>query len=115
MGGRVRPELFEHIVHKNIFYALYDSVKRGIQPTHAELLSELEDEEARSEAARLAQMPIVADDPLLFMQDCLTSMRLSQLERRRNALKKELRTAQGDRKRQLLAEIGELNKELKQQ
>ena len=115
LGSRVNAELFENIVHKNIFYALYDSVKRGIQPTHAELLSELEDEQARSEAARLAQMPIVADDPLLFMQDCLTSMRVGQLERRREALKEELRTAQGDRKRHLLAEIGELNKELKQQ
>jgi DNA primase len=114
LGNRVSPELFEHIVHKNIFYALYDSVKRGIQPTYAELLSELEDEEARSEAARLAQILTVADDPLVFMQDCLTGMRLGALEKRREDLKEELRQAQGDRKRQLLAEIGELNKELKQ-
>jgi DNA primase len=114
LGSSLNPELFEHMTHKIIFSALYDNAKRGIQPTYAELLSELEGEDVRSEAARLAGLMTVAEDPLAFMKDCLANMRAAGLEKRRTALKDELRQAQGEQKRQLLAEIGELNKELKQ-
>jgi len=114
LGDNLVPELFEHISHKIIFSALYDSAKRGIQPTYAELLSELEGEEARNEAARLAGLITAAEDPLTFMRDCLTSIRLGWLEKRREALKEELRHAQGEQKRKLLAEISGLDKELKQ-
>lgn len=114
MSGEMGPELFEHGPYKIIFSALYDSAKKGIQPTYAELLSELEEEQARNEAARLAGLQTVAEDPLAYMQDCLNGIRLGQLEKRRQALKDELRGAQGEHKRKLLAEISGLDKELKQ-
>ncbi len=114
LGGRLSPEYFEQKTHKNIFSALYNNAKKGIQPTYAELLSELEEEETRSEAARLAGMQTVAEDPLAYMQDCLNGIRVRQLEKRRQQLRDELRAAEGDKKRTLLAEIGKLDKELKQ-
>lgn len=114
LDGKVSPELFERNPHKIIFSALYDSAKKGIQPTYAELLSELEEEEAISEAARLAGLQTVAGDPLAYMRDCLTGIKQRRIEKRREALRNELREAQGEQKRKLLAEIGELDKELKQ-
>ncbi len=114
MDGKVSPELFERNPHKIIFSALYDSAKKGIQPTYAELLSELEEDEAISEAARLAGLQTVAGDPLAYMRDCLTGIKQRRIEKRREALRNELREAQGEQKRKLLAEIGELDKELKQ-
>ena len=114
LNGELSPELFEHGPHKIIFSALYDSAKKGIQPTYAELLSELVDEQIRSEAARLAGLQTVADDPKAFMQDCLSGIRVRRLEKRRQALMEELRVAQGEHKRKLLAEISGLDKELKQ-
>ena len=114
LNGELSPELFEHEPHKIIFSALYDSAKKGIQPTYAELLSELEDEQIRSEAVRLAGLQTVADDPKAFMQDCLSGIRVRRLEKRRQALMEELRVAQGEHKRKLLAEISGLDKELKQ-
>ncbi len=114
LSGELSAELFEHAPHKIIFSALYDSAKKGIQPTYAELLSELEDEQIRSEAARLSGLQTVAEDPRVFMQDCLNGIRLRRLEKRRQALIEELRSAQGEHKRKLLAEISGLDKELKQ-
>ena len=114
LDGKLSPEYFAQKSHKNIFSALYDSAKKGIQPTYAELLSELEEEETRSEAARLAVMQTVAEDPLAYMRDCLNGIRVRRLAKRRQLLKDELREAEGDKKRMLLAEIGELDKELKQ-
>ncbi len=115
LKGELNSELFELDPHKIIFSALYDSAKKGIQPTYAELLSELEEERTRSEAARLAGVQTVADDPQVCMQDCLNGIRVRRLEKRRQALKEELRSARGDRMRELLAQISELDKELKQQ
>jgi replicative DNA helicase len=114
LGDKLSPEYFAQKTHKNIISALYDSAKKGIQPTYAELLSELEDEETRSEAARLAGMQTIAQDPLVYMRDCLNGIRVRRLVKRRQLLKDELREAEGDKKRTLLTEIGELDKELKQ-
>ncbi len=98
--------------HKNIFSALYDSVKRGIQPTYAEVLSQLDDEEDRSEAARLMGVMTAADDPLVFLKDCVLRIRIHKLESKRDALMEALRSASAEERRKLLAEIGEIDKEL---
>ncbi len=100
--------------HKTIFSALIDSIKRGVRPTYAELLSELEYEEDRNEAARLSNMNVVADDPKGYLKDCIKKMRKNMLENKRHELLNELRNAKGEQKRKLLTEIGELDKELNQ-
>ncbi len=110
----ISAEEFVLKTHKNIFSALYDSVKRGIQPTNAELLSQLEDEEDRNEAARLTGIKTAAEDPPVFLKDCVTRMRIERREREREALKESLRGASIDEQRKLLAEIGEIDKELNQ-
>jgi DNA primase (bacterial type) len=98
--------------HKNIFSALYDCAKRGIQPAYAELLSELESEEDASEAARLAGTNAVAQDPLGFLRDCAGHMRQHRIERQRGALRDALKSATAEERRGLLAEISRLDKEL---
>lgn len=100
--------------HKNIFSALCDSIKRGIQPTYAELLSELELEEDRNEAAKLSNMHVVAEDPRAFLKDCIAGIKAQRLLRQRQQLLGRLRDASDDERRKLLAGIGELDKELKQ-
>lgn len=108
----IREDDFTKNEHKNIFSALYDCVKRGIQPAYAELLSELEREEDASEAARLAGLDAVAQNPAGFLKDCAVQMRQRGLERQRSALRDALKEATGEEKRRLLAEIGRLDKEL---
>lgn len=98
--------------HKNIFSAIYDSVKRGIQPTYAELISELEQETDRNEAARLANMQVLADEPAEYLNDCIENIKIRKLTRLRTELLNSLRNAEGEERRSLLAEIGELDKEL---
>ncbi|MDD5016468.1 MAG: DNA primase [Eubacteriales bacterium] len=98
--------------HGNIFSVLYDGIKRGIQPTYAELLSELEYEEDRNEAARLSDMQVIADDPEAYLKDCISNMRKRKLEKKRQSLMEGLRDASSENKRKLLAEIGEIDKEL---
>ena len=103
---------FSLISHKNIFSALYDSVKRGIQPTYAELLSELEGEEDRNEAVRLSQFGFVAEDSAAYLKDCIRRIRIRKKEEKRQSLIKELHGATGEQMRKLLADIGEIDKEL---
>lgn len=103
---------FSLIPHKNIFSALYDSVKRGIQPTYAELLSELEGEEDRNEAVRLSEIGFVAEEPVAYLKDCIRRIRTRKKEQERQVLFKELHGATGENMRKLLAEIGEIDKEL---
>jgi DNA primase len=110
----ISAEEFPLKSHKNIFSALYDSVKRGIQPTNAELLSQLEDEEDRNEAARLMGIKTAAENPVTFLKDCIIRMRIERREREREALKEALHGASVDEQRKLLAEIGEIDKELNQ-
>jgi len=110
----ISAEEFPLKSHKNLFSALYDSVKRGIQPTNAELLSQLEDEADRNEAARLMGIKAAVDNPLVFLKDCIEKMRVERREREREALKEALRGAPVDEQRKLLAEIGEIDKELNQ-
>ncbi len=100
--------------HKNIFSALYDSVKRGIQPTYAEIISQLDEEEDRGEAARLAGLQTAVDNPLVFLKDCAEAIRIQKRERERQVLIEALRGASVEQKRKLLAEIGEIDKELNQ-
>jgi DNA primase len=100
--------------HKNIFSALCDSAKRGIQPTYAELISELKYDEDINEAARLSNMQIVADDPRKFLSDCIVNIKTGRLVEKRQELLEKLRTARGEEIRKLLADIGELDKELQQ-
>jgi DNA primase len=114
INDEIHPSDLTQDSHKNIFSALCDSVKRGIQPTYAELISELEQDEDINEAARLANMQIVADDPKTFINDCIMSIKTRRLADKRQALLKNLRDAAGDERRKLLADIGELDKELKQ-
>ncbi len=114
VADSISAEEFVLKTHKNIFSALYDSVKRGIQPTNAELLSQLEDEEDRNEAVRLMGIKTAADDPPVFLKDCVTRMRIERREREREALKEALRGASIDEQRKLLAKIGEIDKELNQ-
>jgi DNA primase len=98
--------------HKNIFSALYDGGKRGIQPTYAELISELEHEEDRSEAARLSNIEVIADEPLTYLKDCIEKIKKRRLTRLRTELLIGLRSADGEERRSLLAEINELDREL---
>lgn len=113
VADEISAEEFSSKSHKNIFSALYDSVKRGIQPTYAEVLSQLDDEEDRSEAARLMGIKTAADDPRVFLQDCVAGIRAHKLEMEREALRDALRSASSEERRNLLARIGELDKELK--
>jgi replicative DNA helicase len=112
VSDEIGVEEFSHKSHKNIFSALYDSVKRGIQPTYAEVLSQLDDEEDRSEAARLMGIKTAADDPLVFMKDCVARMRILKIENKRETLMEALRNASADERGKLLADIGEIDKEL---
>lgn len=105
-------EDFSLVPHKNIFSALYDSVKRGIQPTYAELLSELEGDEDRNEATRLAGIEFFAEDPLAYLKDCIRGIRVRKREREREALIARLHGATGEDMRKLLADIGKIDKEL---
>ena len=100
--------------HKNIFSAIYDSVKRGIQPSYAELLSKLDGEEDRNEAARLSELDIVADDPEEFLKDCIRRIRKHNIEQERRTLVEKLRGAPSGEKGKLLAQISKLDKELNQ-
>ncbi len=101
--------------HKNIFSALYECVKRGIQPTYAEIISELETEEDRNEAARLAGTEVFAQDPLAYMRDCAERIHRNNLKAKRTELFSALRGVSGDEKRKLLADIGRIDKELSQE
>lgn len=112
IADEISADEFSLKSHKNIFSALYDSVKRGIQPTYAEVLSQLDDEEDRSEAARLMGVKIAADDPTVFLKDCVSRIRIHQLESKRETLMEALRSASTEDRRNLLAEIGEIDKEL---
>lgn len=112
VADEIGVEEFELKSHKNIFSALYDSVKKGIQPTYAELLSHLEDEEDRNEAARLMEIKSAADDPSAFLKDCVRRIRHSQLGKERESLMEALRSASAEDQRKLLARIGEIDKEL---
>lgn len=114
ISDEIHPDDLKEISHKNIFSALCDSAKRGIQPTYAELISELEYDEDINEAARLANMQIVADDPRAFLSDCVLGIKTRRLAEARQELLGKLRDASGDERRKLLADIGELDKELKQ-
>jgi DNA primase len=114
ISDEIHPEELTLDSHKNIFSALYDSVKRGIQPTYAELISELENEEDRNEAARLASMQIVADDPIELLRDCIFKIRTHRLIESRQELVTRLKGAAGEEMRKLLADISELDKELNQ-
>ena len=100
--------------HKIIFSALYDSVKRGIQPSYAEILSELDSEEDRSEAVRLSDIQVVVDEPKAYLKDCVSRVKAQAIARRRQQLVESLLNAGADERSKLLAEIGELDKELKQ-
>ncbi len=112
LAEEVGEDDFTKNEHKNIFSALYDGIKRGIQPAYAELLSGLEREEDASEAARLAELNAVAQDPAGFMRDCAGRMRREQRERQRSALREALKGAStSEEKRRLLAEISRLDKE----
>ena len=113
MSTGISADDFIEASHKNIFSALYDSVKRGIQPTYAELISELDIEADRSEAARLAETTAVAEDPAGYMRDCVNRMKVSKLARQQQQMKEKLASAKGDERRILLAQISELDKELK--
>ena len=112
LAEEITEDDFTKSEHKNIFSALYDCVKRGIQPAYAELLSQLECEADTSEAARLAGLDSVAQDPAGFLQDCAGQMRQRGQQRKRNALRDALKEASGEEKRRLLAEISRLDKEL---
>ncbi len=114
INDEIHPEDLTADSHKNIFSALCDSVKRGIQPAYAELLSELEYDEDRNEAARLSNMKIIADEPGAFLKDCVLKIKTQKLERERRGLLERLREASPEERRKLLADIGELDKELKQ-
>lgn len=114
VANDISAEEFPHKSHKNIFSALYDSVKRGIQPTSAELLSQLEDEEDRNEAVRLMGIKTAAENPLAFLKDCVTKMRVERREGERETLKEALRGAPIDEQRKLLIKIGDIDKELNQ-
>jgi hypothetical protein len=98
--------------HKNIFSALYDSVKRGIQPSYAELVSRLDSEDDRNEAARLSDIIVAAGDPEEYLKDCIRRIRLNLLGRQRRALMDALRSASAEEQSQLLAKISKLDKEL---
>jgi DNA primase len=115
LAEEVGKDDFTKTEHKNIFSALYDCVKRGIQPAYAELLSQLEREEDAGEAARLAGLDAVVQDPEEYLRDCADHIRQRRIEKRRSALREALKNASGDEKRLLLAEIGRLDKELNQQ
>ncbi len=110
VAGEVDKDDFSMDSHKNIFSALYDSEKRGIQPTYAELISELENEDDRSEAVRLSNMQVEADEPLVYLKDCIEKMKAGKLTRLRAELLKSLRIAEGDERRSLLAQISELDR-----
>ena len=99
--------------HKKIFSVLLDYAKRGIQPSYAEIVSELETEEAASEAARLSAIDTIAGDPEGFLSDCADRLRKHVIEKKRQELKEELQGASGDRMKKLLAEISGLDKELR--
>lgn len=108
----ISAEDFTDKSHKNIFIVLYDSVKRGIQPTYAELLSGLEYEDDRSEAVRLSNMQVTADNPVAYLKDCIVNMHMRKLTQKRQSLLESLRDVPGEEKRKLLTEIGEIDKEL---
>ncbi len=108
----IHQDDFETAEHKKIFSVLMDYVKRGIQPTYAEIVSELESEEIASEAARLAEKQTVASDPAGFLSDCAARLKKHVLETKRRQLKEELKSASGDKMKKLLAEISGLDKEL---
>jgi len=99
---------------KNIFSALLGCIKRGIQPTYAELLSELGAESDRSEAARLSAEYIAVNNPMAYLRDCAQKMRRARLEREKHALMDSLGAASGNERGKLLARISELDKELRE-
>ncbi len=98
--------------HKNIFSALSDCVKRGIQPTDAEILSHLEREDDRNEAVRLMEIMTAAEDPVAYLKDCVKKIRTAKMKGEREALMEALRGASAEQQRSLLARIGEIDKEL---
>lgn len=104
---------FTQKTHKNIFSVLYECVKRGVQPTYAELVSELETEEDANEAARLSEIDTVASDPAGYMRDCANKMSLHVLNSKRLKMLEELGEASSEQRKKLLAEIGEIDKELR--
>ena len=86
--------------------------KEEFNPRMPNLLSELERDEDAGEAARLAGMDTAIQDPAELLRDCAGHMRQRRIERHRNELRDALKSASGDDKRKLLAEIGRLDKEL---
>lgn len=113
VAHKIHVEDFGSEVHKKIFSVLLEYIKRGIQPTYAELLSELETEELASEAARLSQMNTKAADPAGYMRDCADRLKGHVLEEKRFKLREELKGATGEEMKKLLAEIGRIDKELR--
>lgn len=112
LSDEITADDFATQSHKNIFSALYKCVKRGIQPTYAEIISELEAQEDINEAARLAGTEVFAEDPLAYLRDCAKRIRMSRLKAARAELLSALRGASADEKRKLLADIGRIDKEL---
>lgn len=113
VAHKINIDDFTEKTHKNIFSVLYECLKRGVQPTYAELVSELETEEDRNEAARLAEIETVASDPAGYMRDCVDKMSQHVLESKRLKMLDNLREASSEQRKKLLAEIGELDKELR--
>ena len=114
IAHKIHPEDFETPAHKKIFSVLLDYLKRGIQPTYAEIVSELESEEITSEAARLSEMETVASNPAEFLSDCANKFKKYVIEEKRQSLMDELQGASGERMKKLLADISELDKELRE-
>jgi hypothetical protein len=53
-----------------------------------------------------------ADDPVVFLNDCILRMRILKMENKRETLMEALRSASAEERGKLLAEIGEIDKEL---
>ncbi|MBT3319037.1 MAG: DNA primase [Clostridia bacterium] len=109
----IKIDDFSQKTHKNIFSVLYECIKRGVQPTYAELVSELETEEDTNEAARLAEIDTVASDPRGYMIDCANKMSRHVQESKRSKLLDQMQDATSEQRKKLLAEIGEIDKELR--
>ncbi len=105
-------EDFQTQPHKNIFSALQRCAKRGIWPTHAEIISELETSEDINEVARLSGIEVSVQNPAGYLRDCAKNIRRTNQKRTRDLLFNRLRDASGDEMRSLLTQISDIDKEL---
>ncbi len=116
--GSLRGEDLQDAVHRKIFFAVLDAVKKGITPTGGELLSVLTDEQERAYATQLLDEDtgdVVEGVSEAFFVDCLNRVKIATLEGERAILQQRYQAEQDSPKRmQWMQRMSEIAKEIQQ-